>query len=137
MPDTYKVHPIFSRRQAKRVSPLPATTATTATVANSENKPYKTIKEEAAEYKAKIRAMHDREAAGRKRGLPQKTTQTPQAKPVHPRESPLHREPSRFRGVFAEWWGYHVEIIKYHFSRIKHRAIPTLFCLRVEVDNQE
>ena len=136
--DTYKVHPLFSRRQRKRVSPLPVVAATAATTSSSQpqQQPYKTIKEEAAEFKAKMRAMREREAM-LGRACAKRKQKQPQEKPVHPRESRLHREPSRFRGVITEWWNHQVKLMKYHYSRFKQNKLPTIFCLRAEVDDQE
>ena len=136
--DTYKVHPLFSRRQRKRVSPLPVVAATAATALSSQpqQQPYKTIKEEAAEFKAKMLAMREREAMLGRACAKQKKKQ-PREKPANPRESRLHREPSQFSGVFTEWWSYRVELMKYHYSRFKQNTLPTIFCLRAEVDDQE
>ncbi len=100
---------------------------------------YKTIREETAEYKAQMRAARAKQEANKRaKPLYQRVKPVhPCRAPLHPRESPLHKEPSKFSGVFAEWWGHRVELMKYHFAVLKRKFIPTLFCLRAEVDNQE
>ena len=125
-----------------RVSPLDAPPL------KSPSKPaeYKTIREESAEYKAQMRAARAKQEAN-KRAKPLHPCRAPLhpcraplhpcRAPLHPRESPLHKEPSKFSGVFAEWWGHRVELMKYHFAVLKRKFIPTLFCLRAEVDDQE
>jgi DNA-nicking Smr family endonuclease len=104
------------------------------------SEPYKTIKEEAEEFKAKMRAMREREAIRKKRHTPQQQQQQQQQKqqkPKHPRESRLHREPSKFAGVLKEDWGHRVELIKFYCNNIKQNFIPYFFCLKAEVEEQE
>ena len=127
------MHPMISRHYIKRVSPLPTEQSQSIPI-----QPYKTIRQEAEEFKAKMRAMrlHNKtiqdQATKAKKG-----SKKGHAKPLHPRESRLHREPSRFTSVLKEGWDYRVELMKYHFARLKRNLLPTLFCLRVEIEDQQ
>jgi hypothetical protein len=123
--EIFKVIPLLSRRHRKRVTPL------TTAAKNKNIAPSKTIKQEAEEYKQKLRAMRlKKEAKEPKPSKPKKLQ-----KPLPAREHPLHKEPSRFSGVFKEWWNDRAEIIKYHYQRIKRNIIPVIFCIKVEVDD--
>ena len=138
--EIFKVIPLLSRRHRKRVTPLPVTKAAKNTsdkskrwITKDEITPYKTIKQEAEEYKQKLRAMRlekEKAAKNNKAKKPKKLT-----KPLPAREQPHSKEPSRFSGVFAEWWNDRVQIVKYHFQRVKRDIIPVIFCINVEVDD--
>ncbi len=125
--EIFKVIPLLSRRHRKRVTPLPITIS----AKNKSAPPSKTIKEEAEEYKQKLRAMRlKKEAKAHKLVKPSKLQ-----RPHPAREHPNYKEPSRFSGVFKEWWNDRAEIIKYHYQRIKRDILPTIFCIKVEVDD--
>jgi hypothetical protein len=80
-----------------------------------------------------MRAMRlEREAASRKAKSP---TKNHRQKPEHPRNSRLHKEPSCFIGVLKEGWNYRLDLFKYHLGEFTRTIIPTLFCLKAEVDN--
>ena len=126
--EIYRTIPIVSYPYRNRIAPLPIANTK---LPDGQIQPYKTIREEAEEYKQKLRLMRLNERRLKEAEIAKNNKSIKKEKQKSLREHKL----LRLSGLI-EWWNDRIELLRYHCQRIKRNIIPTLFCLRAEVDNK-
>lgn len=126
--------PLPLRAQRWRIAPAPLPNYVLNELLKNEAPPQPTLREEIAAYKASIQARKAaRLAAEAAAAAKQPLTKKKGAKPKSPIQ--LNRESSQFRAAFSDWRAFYKSMVKYHWNRARHRAIPVLCCLTAEVDD--